>query len=40
MSEPSVIGSEEHVSLAGNAPDSPQPQNTRYSFGVVWTCPP
>ena len=39
-SEPSVIDSELQVSLDGNAPGSPQPQNTRYSFGVVCTCPP
>ena len=37
---PSVRFSDAHVWLAGNAPGSPQPQNTRYSLGVVWTCPP
>ena len=39
-SEPSVIASEVHVSLDGNAPGSPHPQNTRYSFGVTCTWPP
>ena len=40
LNEPSVIDSAVHVIPFGHAPVWPQPQYTRYSFGVTWTWPP